>query len=825
MARTNLGRVGMVFCGAYDAAASYRKLDAVTYLNGAYVAIADGTGNLPTDATHWQPLVALDALAADLSQAVTDADAATVAANEAALNANSAIGYIAGAFDAAADYTAGAYVLKDGGLYRFDADHPAGAWIGTDATQVTVGTELTALTTDIAYTGIRRYPQKKGGLGESDVWTNVYNDNYRHITVPVSPGDIVEIKTQSDMPLNIGFLREYTVPPTADNKVNYSVCEGFKTRMLIPANSTAKYEAPPDAICIAVNIYFGGVDRTPASFIINNIDYAASLSANMGRIEAKIEEKSSWDDLGVRSIGSYAAENGMIDGSGAWGSINDGYRHVVIPVSGGDVVSVKGNAAVPAYIAFLESYTLPVAGVGADFAGESGTVFGARITVRANSELTYTAPDSANYLYYVVYNNSKDSSPQSLQINDGYNIARQLGDTIADLEASVAQMRDDKISWSESGLKDISMYPQAVGMIGDDGYWRNLNNNYKHIVIPVNPGDSIRAVWNYTTSTYVALLKEYNTPALNESAVFSEAAGYTSRIGVNKYTVDPLTVPSDAHFLYVLVAYNGSDCTPSMLKINGYNMRYAATENIMGVNGVNWCAMGDSITEGYVSYLVEVDGVETGRFEVQKANAWAYRVANKNNWNLTNLGIGGTGWNKPTNDQEGGTDTTSAYIVAGGTDFTPFNLVTLAYGINDWKSNNARMPIGSIDDPYDPEAAPTTVVAGMRRTLDAIIASNPHCKIIVILPLNSAGYDKNYGSAATNWALGYTGFTNRGTLEEFVQTMITVCDYYGIQYIDMAHYSCVNRYNLLECLYDGVHPNADTHDLLARELCRKITFG
>ena len=56
---------------------------------------------------------------------------------------------IAPLFDATKAYTAGDCVIKDAVLYRFTVAHAAGAWIGTDAEEVTVGKELTDLKADL----------------------------------------------------------------------------------------------------------------------------------------------------------------------------------------------------------------------------------------------------------------------------------------------------------------------------------------------------------------------------------------------------------------------------------------------------------------------------------------------------------------------------------------------------------------------------------------------------------------------------------------------------------------------------------------------------
>lgn len=85
--------------------------------------------------------------AAAAAQSVIEANAAKTAAQQAAESASAAYGtdLLAATFSADAPYVSGQYVIYNGGLYVFTADHPAGAWIGTDARRVQVGGELTDL--------------------------------------------------------------------------------------------------------------------------------------------------------------------------------------------------------------------------------------------------------------------------------------------------------------------------------------------------------------------------------------------------------------------------------------------------------------------------------------------------------------------------------------------------------------------------------------------------------------------------------------------------------------------------------------------------------
>lgn len=221
---------------------------------------------------------------------------------------------------------------------------------------------------------------------------------------------------------------------------------------------------------------------------------------------------------------------------------------------------------------------------------------------------------------------------------------------------------------------------------------------------------------------------------------------------------------------------------------------------------LRWCALGDSITEGYIS-LINEQGEKTYAKEEQEG--WVTKLAAKKGWELTNKAIGGTGYIR---SHANAGD--AAWNTVQSIDFTQFDFVTLAYGVNDWKYNQV---LGAFDDDY---TTPTSIYGAMRKTLETIIASNPLCKIFVITPINcSVG-----GTEAANWGIGYK-YSNNGTLEDIFNAIKTVCDYYGIEMIDMTHTSVVNRKNIKTCLLDNVHPTAETHTVMARELGARILFN
>lgn len=69
----------------------------------------------------------------------------TTAGMASVVDVDTAMEIVADTFDVSTAYTAGEYVRHNGTLYRFTADHQAGAWVGTDAVTVSIGEDLGAM--------------------------------------------------------------------------------------------------------------------------------------------------------------------------------------------------------------------------------------------------------------------------------------------------------------------------------------------------------------------------------------------------------------------------------------------------------------------------------------------------------------------------------------------------------------------------------------------------------------------------------------------------------------------------------------------------------
>lgn len=128
-----IAAVAAMIAPAFDATEVYAEGDLVTYEDALYkfnTAHAAGAW----DAAEVDDVTVEDLLAAEVT-ARSSMDTAI-------------LGDIAETFDATTAYDTGDIVIYQNGLYKFNADHAAGAWVGTDADAVTVADLINAAEPD-----------------------------------------------------------------------------------------------------------------------------------------------------------------------------------------------------------------------------------------------------------------------------------------------------------------------------------------------------------------------------------------------------------------------------------------------------------------------------------------------------------------------------------------------------------------------------------------------------------------------------------------------------------------------------------------------------
>jgi len=218
---------------------------------------------------------------------------------------------------------------------------------------------------------------------------------------------------------------------------------------------------------------------------------------------------------------------------------------------------------------------------------------------------------------------------------------------------------------------------------------------------------------------------------------------------------------------------------------------------------VVWYALGDSITQGYNSSL---DANGEGKLNLNASRCWALFLSASTGWKLNNVGVGGSGF------VHNGTvlDKLNARDHVDTINFQGAEVITIAYGVNDWKYN---MKLGTMEDDI---AKGGTFYSNMRYIIEKLQKDCPDAEIVVISPLNCS----RYGSADKNWGLGYK-FSNNGTLQDIYDAMKKVCDHYGLPLIDILHNEEING-DIVNWLPDGVHPSILKHlrlsEILEEEL-------
>ena len=518
-----------------------------------------------------------------------------------------------------------------------------------------------------------------------------------------------------------------------------------------------------------------------------------------------------WDEDGLDDITGNAKilpqiprNKGFITSGNKWNYTEESnYLFILIPISGGETLSMVGSSSRAVYYAALRTFTTPADNTYPDFSTETGWT--GRKQVNTGASATVTLPSDGRYLYICVLDNNRASDPQKVVVGNYNYTASSVGDAI--LAYINAQ---DNVVVADSKVRELDLF--SVDGINAPIQWEvgtlNASQGVGHPVTDYNPANHRQrgaGIYQFSEPMDVTCDASYYYQVYLLDSDYNLVSS-----AFNTFSSEPYTIPAKTPFRIVVGKRDDSDI--SSVDITQYiSVKFDKIKDVLyHDNGVRWCAMGDSITEGYYSYF---DGDNNPQYELTTKYNWAKRVSEINKWNLTNLGDGGTGWLDE--DEYGG----CAYKRARNTDFSGFNLVTLAFGVNDWKGNQ---PLGERVDVSE-ITTPTTVIQAMQITIETIIASNPNCKIIGILPINCS----KYGNETNNWGLGFSSQRNptiTNTLEEVVQAMIGIYNYYGIQYIDMAHYSVVNRKNIQAALPDGVHPSLATHELMAHELSKKITF-
>ena len=413
---------------------------------------------------------------------------------------------------------------------------------------------------------------------------------------------------------------------------------------------------------------------------------------------------------------------------------------------------------------------------------------------------------------------------QKLNLQDG-DILNE--DIFTHIDNSFIELYDivTELNGSEGmNYSDLSVFEKHNGYISSTGVWGNFNEKYQYIVIPITGGNPVlKMTGNGSQAMYYAGLKSFKTPVNGEAVDFATSEGWSSRKSLSKTGSVDTVLPSDVKFLVLMLTNNRNDTTPSVFSLTSdfgggpINDLLDRVEKLE-VSDINWIALGDSITEGF--YSIYNEGTEDYESHRAMDKSWVSVVAKQKGFNLTNKGVGGSGWLKRGTTQAPKLNAREQIdaVNEDGTfvlDFTKYDLCTIAWGVNDWKG---KMNLGTFEDGINPEVE--SVYANIRYCLETIQRRNPNMKIIVISPIQCAIGSSSYEG---NYAIGtlFEGLT----IVPFYEAIKECCEYYGIEFVDMLYTGVVNRLNITTLLPDKVHPSLEAHVLMGKELAGKISYG
>lgn len=234
------------------------------------------------------------------------------------------------------------------------------------------------------------------------------------------------------------------------------------------------------------------------------------------------------------------------------------------------------------------------------------------------------------------------------------------------------------------------------------------------------------------------------------------------------------------------------DSGAHIIKWSDLNVMYHKSQD-------NYVAFGDSITHGYQK---TVDGVDT----ISNYQYWK-TVGSILKLNAIEGANTGSGFVKVQGNK-------NALRIIEDYDFTDVNLVTLAFGTNDW---NGNIPLGTIEDKAINGNVNTngtytnntnTIYSAIKYCVEKILSVDPKITIILITPINRSQVGSS-GATLTkegNWGYGATN-TAGYTLSDVCEAVVNVAKYYGIPYIDNREGNPINRLTVKSLTVDGLHPS------------------
>lgn len=226
--------------------------------------------------------------------------------------------------------------------------------------------------------------------------------------------------------------------------------------------------------------------------------------------------------------------------------------------------------------------------------------------------------------------------------------------------------------------------------------------------------------------------------------------------------------------------------------------------------------LGDSITRGMYA---EEGATSSSGPTPQGYPYWIGQIAG---YEVVNLGNSGSGWANVGSAETAGDPSTArnAKDVVDDNTFADADIITMAWGVNDWKGAAQNVVLGDMSS----SSGDGTVIGNMKYCIETLVTKKPTAQLIVLLPLNTnrqwSGMREM--TLAENWAFGYP-YRNNQTLEDYRAAIRQCAEYYNVKVIDLEEVCPINRLNLRNVCGDGLHPTRAFHKQMGQALASLIT--
>lgn len=219
------------------------------------------------------------------------------------------------------------------------------------------------------------------------------------------------------------------------------------------------------------------------------------------------------------------------------------------------------------------------------------------------------------------------------------------------------------------------------------------------------------------------------------------------------------------------------------------------------VSKTRWLAVGDSITRGVYSYK----NGDASASAVGKG--WVRKLAQALDYDIVVMASRGMGYTAAVTGQD--PDDSSLPRISLDTLLTriealedDFNLITLAFGINDYATKS--------------QATLDTIGAGLDDAIQRLATKFPSARLVVITPFNSC----REGDASTNYAYGYA-YGGR-SLKDVADLIKARCESHGVECIYASNGFLINNFNISTLLPDNTHPSDNGHTLIAKNMAHYL---